>query len=324
VLIELLNAGYSVRAAVRSQSKAEKIRATPSIQAINPKERLEFVIVPDMESDGAYTEAIKGASYAIHVASPIPTTFTEDDDLNTYFGVPAWKGTLAMLEAAKKTDTVKRIVMTSSIGAIIDLTKDAIVTEKSRVPSNPGPYSNVFEAYLASKVNTFNATEEWIEKEKPHFDVVHIWPGFVIGRNELVTESKYLPAGSNMVVVLPVTGAECDPTPGSSIHLDDTAHAHVKALDPKIPGNRGYILHSEGIEGTTYEQAKDIVAREFRNEVASGLLPNNGKVSTLRCRVDASESQKVLGFEYKSFEEQVKNIVGQLVELKSLELENSA
>jgi nucleoside-diphosphate-sugar epimerase len=324
VLIESLKAGYSVRAAVRSQSKADKILAMPSIQAINPQKRLEFVLIPDMEADGAYTEAVKGVSYAIHIASPIPQTYTEDDDVGTYFGVPALKGTLGILEAAKNTDTVKRIVITSSLGAIIDLTKDDIVTEKSRVPSNPGPYNNPFEAYLASKANTLNATEAWIEKEKPHFDVVHIWPGYVIGRNELVTESKDVSSGSNMVVVLPVTGAVCDATPSSSIHLEDTARAHVVALEPKIPGNRGYILHSGGLEGTTWEQAKDIVAREFKNEVASGLLPNNGEVSTLKCRIDSSESQEMMGFKFQNFDEQVKNIVRHYVELKSFELKAGA
>jgi nucleoside-diphosphate-sugar epimerase len=324
VIIEALKAGYSVRAAVRDQSKADKILAVPSIQAINPQKRLEFVIVPDMVNDGAYTEALKGASYAIHVASPIPQQVTEADDLDTFFNVPALKGTMGLIQAAKEAGTIKRIVITSSMGAIIDLTKDDIVTEKSRVPSNPGPYGNAFEAYMASKANTLNATEAWVEKEKPSFDVVHIWPGFVIGRNELTTESKYVEIGSNKVVILPVTGAECEPIPSSTIHLEDTARAHVISLQPKIPGNRGYILHSEGLEGTTLEKARDIVARDFKDEVASGMLPNNGKISTIKARIDSSESQEVLGFKYQSFEEQVRDIVQQYVELKSSELKAGA
>jgi nucleoside-diphosphate-sugar epimerase len=324
VLIEALKAGYNVRAAVRSQSKAEKILAMPSIQAIKPQKRLEFVIIPDMVADGAYAEAIKGASYAIHVASSIPQNYTEGEDFSAFFNAPALKGTLGILEAAQKTNTVKRIVITSSVGGIIDITKDDLVNEKSRVPSNPGPHSNPFVAYLASKVNALNAAEAWVEKEKPRFDVVHIWPGYVIGHNELVTESKDVPAGSNMVVVLPVTGRECDPTPNSSISLEDTARAHVLALDPKIPGNRGYLLHCGGLEGTTWEQARDIVAREFKDEVANGLLPNNGKVVTLKYRIDSSESQEVLGFKYQNFETQVKDIIGQYVELKSSELKAGA
>jgi uncharacterized protein YbjT (DUF2867 family) len=42
-----LQAGYSVRAAVRSQAKADAILATPTVKAINPGSRLTFVIVPD-------------------------------------------------------------------------------------------------------------------------------------------------------------------------------------------------------------------------------------------------------------------------------------
>lgn len=324
MLVELLKAGYNVRAAVRSQSKADSIMAASSIRAINPQKRLEFVIIPDMIADDAYAEGIKGASYAIHVASPIPQTYTEKDDTSTFFNVPALRGTMGLLEAAKNTSTIKRVVITSSVAAIVDLAGDTTINEKSRVPSNPGPYAHHFEAYVAAKANTLNATEAWIETEKPHFDVVHIWPGYVIGPNELVTDSKDVSFGSNEAVMLAVTGAQCPPTPGSSVHLEDTARSHVIALDPKIPGNRGFLLHSGGLEGTTWEHAMDIVAREFRDEVASGLIPNNGKANTLKYRVDASESEEVLGFKYQSFEKQVKDIVGQYVELKSLELKTSA
>jgi nucleoside-diphosphate-sugar epimerase len=313
-----------VRAAVRNQPKVDQIMATPSIQAINPQKRLEFIIVPDMIADGAYTEAIKGVSYAIHIASPIPPNYSGDGDLRTFFVESTLKGTLGMLEAANKTDTVKRIVITSSTGAIADLSKDDITTEKNRVTPNPGPYSNVFEAYVAGKANTLNKTEAWVKKEKPTFDVVHLMPGFVVGRNELVTESKDVGSGSNAPVVIPATGGEWDMTPSSSIHLDDTAHAHILALDPKIPGNRAYLLHCGGVEGTTWEDAASIVAREFKNEVENGLLPNNGKVSTLRTRVDSSESEKLLGFKFQNFEEQIKDIIGQYIELKSAELKSSA
>jgi len=71
VIVDALQAGYSVRAAVRSQEKANKVLSIPSIRAINPGNKLEFVIVPDLLVDGAYDEAIKGATYVVHVASPI-------------------------------------------------------------------------------------------------------------------------------------------------------------------------------------------------------------------------------------------------------------
>lgn len=69
VIISALDAGYKVRAAVRSEFKADLIKAAPSVQA--HLDKLTFVIVPDILADGAYDEAVKGVSYILHSASPI-------------------------------------------------------------------------------------------------------------------------------------------------------------------------------------------------------------------------------------------------------------
>jgi nucleoside-diphosphate-sugar epimerase len=71
VIQRALKAGYSVRAAVRSQAKADAVLETPTIKAINPGSRLTFTIVPDILADHAYDEAVKGVKYIIHVASPV-------------------------------------------------------------------------------------------------------------------------------------------------------------------------------------------------------------------------------------------------------------
>jgi len=75
VLVEALEAGFHVRATVRSAAKADKILAAPSIKRLNPGNKLEFANVPDMLVEGAYDEAIKGATFAIHVASPLVSAY---------------------------------------------------------------------------------------------------------------------------------------------------------------------------------------------------------------------------------------------------------
>ena len=75
MLVEALEAGFHVRAAVRSATKADKILAAPSIKRLNPGNKLEFANVPDMLVEGAYDEAIKGATFAIHVASPLVSAY---------------------------------------------------------------------------------------------------------------------------------------------------------------------------------------------------------------------------------------------------------
>jgi uncharacterized protein YbjT (DUF2867 family) len=62
---------YRVRAAVRSLEKAEQIKAAKSVKPFLGSGRLEFAVVEDILADGAYDEAVKGASFVVHVASPI-------------------------------------------------------------------------------------------------------------------------------------------------------------------------------------------------------------------------------------------------------------
>jgi nucleoside-diphosphate-sugar epimerase len=58
-----------------------------------------------------------GVDYVIHVASPFhfkATDFAKD------FYEPAIDGTKEMLKAASEAKTVKRVVITSSVGAVIN------------------------------------------------------------------------------------------------------------------------------------------------------------------------------------------------------------
>lgn len=154
VLRYALDAGYSVRAAVRSEAKANAIRDN---KAITPKERqspLSFVTVPDILAPGAYDSAVQDVKYIIHVASPISSK-APGGDYETHLINPAVQGTISILEAAKKCSTVKRIVVTSSVVAITPLSAFSAdhnytgppVNGSSRVEELTGPDPNALAAY---------------------------------------------------------------------------------------------------------------------------------------------------------------------------------
>ena len=86
-----LEAGYSVRDAVRNQAKANLILATPTVKAIHPGPRLAFIVVPDMLVDGAYDEAVKGTDYIIHIASGTLHGDDSEHDYDAHFIQPALK-----------------------------------------------------------------------------------------------------------------------------------------------------------------------------------------------------------------------------------------
>ncbi|PWY83371.1 NAD(P)-binding protein [Aspergillus heteromorphus CBS 117.55] len=255
-------AGYRVRAAVRSPEKARRIFATPSIKALAPGDRLSFVQVPDMQVDGAYDEAIKGAQYAIHVASPIHPQNPDIPNLTEYFIHPAIRGSMGLLTSAQQAGSIRRVVITSYTGAILPWSAivsgqvENVVNENTRVPT-PTEYSFHFETYAASK---------------PSFDVFHLFPAFVIGADELVTDATDALRGANREILDSVVLGEDKAIANASVHLDDVAEAHVRCLDPKVPGNGGFILISKGLQGTNWGDSLEITARKFKKEVESGLL----------------------------------------------------
>jgi nucleoside-diphosphate-sugar epimerase len=319
-----LKAGYSVRAAVRSQAKADAVLATKTVKAINPGSRLTFAIVPDILADNAYDEAVKGAKYIMHIASPVikGEGFTPDQ----YEGemiAPAIKGTTSILTAAYKTPGVKRIVITSSEVAIIPWEEfiakevDTVFDDTYEIPFPAGPYSHVFEAYAASKVRALVATKEFVKEKKPEWDVINIMPSFVIGDNEMITDPKLIADGTVAAAWAQVLGGDSGwgAVPSTSVHVADIARLHVEALDPKIEGNQSFLAVSEGERGTRWEEATEIVNRNFPEAVKSGVLPNNGKAMTKRTKVDSSRTEKVFGFKFQSYEEQVKTVAEQYLEL---------
>ena len=112
-IAELLNNGWNVRTTVRSVAKARALRAGIGALASNASEIQ--VVEADLLSDTGWSKAAVGAQCALHVASPVPVTDPKNDDELVR---PARDGTLRVLKAARDAG-VKRVVMTSSISAII-------------------------------------------------------------------------------------------------------------------------------------------------------------------------------------------------------------
>lgn len=114
-IIDLLKAGYQVRATVRSLSKSSAVKDAlkNSDIAESSLDRLSFVEA-DLSKEEGWEQAISGCTYILHVASPFPPSLPKhEDDLI----IPAREGTLRVLRAAKAAG-VKRVVMTSSFAAV--------------------------------------------------------------------------------------------------------------------------------------------------------------------------------------------------------------
>jgi nucleoside-diphosphate-sugar epimerase len=317
---------------VRSASKADRIRNHKLIlESILPSESLQFVVVPDLAAPGAFDEAVQGVSYIIHTASPVPAFGARDEvseeNLAKAFVEDAVQSNLSILESASKAGdkSVKRVVLTSSAVAIIPFANlasspDADYTTRfgpeSRLPTPSGPFGSEIEAYAAGKVASLNAAEQWVVENKSkglHFDLVPVLPSWAFGRNELAETADDLKyGGSNSVLLGLLLGNQNSwPSHGNAALVTDVAKVHVLALDPKVEGGTALITS----RSLVWEDALSVLKTEFSDDVAAGRLSAEGKQPTQQLTIDGSATEDILGIKFSPYEDLVRQVAGQYVEL---------
>jgi nucleoside-diphosphate-sugar epimerase len=320
-LVTTLAAGYPVRAAVRSQEKANAILATPSIRAFGPNVQLSFVLVRNMTSSDAYLEALQGVELILHLASP--PALSKSDDFERDIVKPAIDGTLSILNAAAQTLSVKRLVLTSSTVVLATFSEvvleesPILFTAESTTPTPTGPYGHPFEAYIAGKVAAYNLTREFMSSQPRSFELVILMPVFVIGKNELVTRPEDILLGTNGIALAPVLGFTSPmPMVATTVHVDDVALVHTLALNStKVPGGSKLILKSGGESPNVWNEANNIVRRTWPERVADGTLPANGSTAVKKNRLTGEETERLLGIRFQGQEAQIRSIVGHYLEL---------
>lgn len=99
------------------------------------------------------------------------------------------------------------------------------------------------------------------------------------------------------------------------MHIDDVARIHVEALnETKLPTAADFLLMSPN----DWSETSEIATKLFPSEVENGVLKLNGKRSNVDVKMDNSETVKVFG-ELKGFDEMIKSLVGQYLELRRAE-----
>jgi dihydroflavonol-4-reductase len=173
-IARLLADGWRVRTTVRSLARAEVVRA--AIGAIAPGAAgIEFAAA-DLNADAGWAEAVAAAHYVLHVASPVPKVDPKSDDELIR---PARDGALRVLRAARDAG-VKRVVMTSSISAIIygRGAREAPFTEADWTDEanleDTGPYDR-------SKTIAERAAWAWLKAEGGSLELTTVNPALVLG-----------------------------------------------------------------------------------------------------------------------------------------------
>jgi nucleoside-diphosphate-sugar epimerase len=218
IVEQLLARGYRVRGTVRSLGKPGDIDVLRSLP--RAPDRLELVEA-DLTKPGSFDAPARGCALVVHSASPYVIT---SKDPQRELVDPAVNGTREVLGACQRAESVRRVVLTSSMAAVTDEPPtDRVLTEadwndQSNLTRNP---------YYYSKVLAERAAWAFMD-QKPPFDLVAINPFMVIGpslTSSLNTSNKVL-----VDLVKGVYPAIVSLTWGF-VDVRDVADAHVRAAE---------------------------------------------------------------------------------------------
>ncbi|CAG8893371.1 unnamed protein product [Penicillium egyptiacum] len=322
--VEALKAGYRLRVCLR--------RPSVQLQTLLSKysTQVEFVVILDFTDETAFSDKLDGVDFVLHLASPLP----HGTDKETYF-TPAVKGTTALLKAATKVPSIKKVVVTSSMAALVPLDGipnggviqgkqcsffhfhiDVVLTPSSESnnwdfsvdengsfedPTNPAATPMVL--YMASKLLANMATWDFWKTAKPQYALVTLHPAFVYGHNLMQTSAEGIRGGSNGALWGFIM--EGNPTGFlTGVHVQDVAEAHIRALDPKIVDGSKYLLAGKSITGPE-------VARFMQR-----LYPDAGAAVTedaqgVSSPVNTTKAEAELGIKWRSFEVMVQEVIDQ-------------
>lgn len=317
----LLEDGLNVRATVRDKSPGKTGHLTKLAEGAPGS--LELVEA-DLTREGSFDEGMAGCELVMHTASPFFIEKPKDPE-KELIG-PARDGTRVVLEAANRTASVKRVVLTSSVAAVMgdaadvqNISGDTFTeehwNETSDLSHNPYPYSKTLAEREAWKVA--EAQDRW--------DLLVINPSFVLGpalsdRGDS-TSVNFM---RDMVNGRFATG--CPPFYFGVVDVRDVARAHI--LAGFTPGASG--RHITSADTVPFLDMANILREKYgdrykipKSQVPALLLYIVGPLfglswkylsrnAGIAYKLDNSYSKKDLGLEYRPLKETLLDSIEQL------------
>jgi nucleoside-diphosphate-sugar epimerase len=235
--------------------------------------------------------------------------------------IPAINGVQSILDAAANSN-VKRVVVTSSFAAVLDLNRKAppffTYTGKDWNPLSYDeaidPNTSAVIAYRGSK--KFAELEVWkfLESKKPKFDVVTLCPPMTFGPVVHPVHKVEDLNESNAMLWKIAKGSKPLPVARVPFWIDvrDLANAHVEALLRPEASNQRYTPASS--EYFSYSLAAKIMLEEF--PWAKGQVSEEVEQPTDDSHgLDGETVAKELGVKYRRFRDTVVDLVSQAREM---------
>jgi nucleoside-diphosphate-sugar epimerase len=238
----LLEAGRTVHGTVRNPQKASGLEHLHKLSDDHPGRLRLFKA--DLLEPGSFDEAMGGCELVMHTASPF--LLSGFSDAQEALVRPALEGTRNVLDSVNRTQSVKRVVLTSSVVAIYGDARESrdvpggVFTDEhwnttSSVDHQPYPYSK-----------TVAEQEAWrYQKAQDRWDMVTIHPGLVLGPAlTSASDSASLSTMKQFTDGTLLTGAPA--LTMGVVDVRDVADAHLRAgFTPEAHGR--YIVNADSL-----------------------------------------------------------------------------
>ncbi len=316
----LLEKSYIVRLTVRNKNKTQSYDHLIKI-ADQSSGTLE-IWEADLVKDGSFNEAAQGADAIIHVASPFTLRFK---DAQKDLIEPALNGTKNVLLAANQSNTVKKVVLTSSVAAVhgdtIDMQEQGL-TEFTEAHFNTSS-SLTHQPYSYSKVLAEKAAWEMTNAQN-NWELVVINPSFILGPSlSKNSDSESLQFMKDMIDGKFYLGAP-DIMFGF-VDVRDVAQAHILALETNASGRHILAERTESMYNLS-----QIIKNIFGNKYKLPIMKSpkfmmylvgwmyNISINFIKRNVgypiqlNTSKSKDVLGLKYTPIETTLKDMIEQM------------
>ena len=319
---KLLKEGITVHAAVRSPQDKEKTKYLDKIAIESPGEIKYFKA--DLLNEGSFDEAAKGCELVFHTASPFTLNV---GDAQKDLVDPAVKGTKNVLNAATKSGSVKRVVVTSSCAAIYGDAKDILSMPNQIMTERQWNTTSSLDHQPYSYSKTMAEKEAWkIAGDQEEWDLVTVNPSFVIGpginphgTSETFDIMKMMGNG-DMKMGAPDMGI-------GAVDVRDLAVAHYNAgYTPEAEGR-----HIVSAENSSFLALAEMLKKKYpeyplpKRKLPKFLVwlagPSQGMPRKMVARnigfpwhADNSKSVEKLNMKYRPLEETITDFFGHLIE----------
>jgi dihydroflavonol-4-reductase len=324
---KLLSEGITVHAAVRSPENKEKTKYLDALAEKLPG--LIKYFKADLMDEGSYDEAMAGCEVVYHTASPFAL---QVDDPKKDLVDPALKGTRNVLESVNRTESVKRVVVTSSCAAIYGDSKDVLDMPNQQLTEDQWNTTSSLEHQPYSYSKTVAEKEAWkIAEAQDRWRLVTINPSFVLGPgiNPHATSESYgimkQIGQGDFKMGAPEFNIGC-------IDVRDLAVAHYRA--GTLPDAEG--RHIISAHDSSFGEIASIIKNNYPNYPISTrklpkfiiwlMAPSVGMTRKMVSKnigypwsADNSKSIEKLGMEYRPLEETVTEFFGSLVDAGVIE-----